>query len=533
MRTIESCQIGEFLTGTHADIKEKTSTVSTSCSYKDPAETLPEPPPPQCSLRCDNCEECQTSTYWWSQYVNTVDDLLLKSNVHSCNIGSNKSTFKRCTDNAHGTCKARFPCQTYQHTEVDPESGALNLKKGEAWINSVSPATTYLFRCNTDVTCLWSGTSLKAIIIYITDYITKTGLKTHVMFDAIKNIFDKHSDILAENTSTEEKARHILCKIANLLTTKTELGSPMICHYLLGFPDHYTSHKFVTLNWKIYLNEALSYWKPPPTENDSPTVGLHMLDYNLIATSPAHDYMHRPEQLQALNLYQWTHCYHKISLPKRHTPIDMEDPSLPAPNPTHTTSATPHTKALRFLRHHPLYNTHGCLPYSSPSQNVVNFIGGVPSRPDQADKDHYCATMLVVFKPWRSGKDLKTMSQSWENAFEAHNFMPREQQIIKNFNIRYECLDAHDDYHAQLKAGHIQPTLNIWNNNDFSSEINFDSNHPETSIGIEPHLDETSFQAIIDNNEMISMETNRIRSILHHTGWNNVSSLSKSLPPPF
>lgn len=353
------------------------------------------------------------------------------------------------------------------------------------------------------------------------------------MFDAIKNIFDKHSDILAENTSTEEKARHILCKIANLLTTKTELGSPMICHYLLGFPDHYTSHKFVTLNWKIYLNEALSYWKPPPTENDSPTVGLHMLDYNLIATSPAHDYMHRPEQLQALNLYQWTHCYHKISLPKRHTPIDMEDPSLPAPNPTHTASATPHTKALRFLRHHPLYNTHGCLPYSSPSQNVVNFIGGVLPRPDQADKDHYCATMLVVFKPWRSGKDLKTMSQSWENAFEAHNFMPREQQIIKNFNIRYECLDAHDDYHAQLKAGHIQPTLNIWNNNDFSSEINFDSNHPETSIGIEPHLDETSFQAIIDNNEMISMETNRIRSILHHTGWNNVSSLSKSLPPPF
>jgi hypothetical protein len=245
---MESCQIGEFITGTHTDIKEKTSIVSTTCNYEDPTETLPEPPPPQCFLSCDTCEKCCASKKWWNQYANTVDDLLLKSNVHSCNVGSNKSTFKRCTDNAYGTCKAHFPRQTYQHTQVDPESGALNLKKGEAWINSVSPATTYLFRCNTDVTCLWSGTALKAIIIYITDYITKSGLKTHVMFEAIKNIFDKHSDILTENTSTEEKARCILCKIANLLTTKTEMGSPMICHYLLGFPDHYTSHKFVTLN---------------------------------------------------------------------------------------------------------------------------------------------------------------------------------------------------------------------------------------------------------------------------------------------
>ena len=25
--------------------------------------------------------------------------------------------------------------------------------------------------------------------------------------------------------------------------------------------------------------------------------------------------------------------------------------------------------------------------------------------------------------------------------------------MMKNFNIRYECLDAHDDYRAQLKKG--------------------------------------------------------------------------------
>ena len=54
---------------------------------------------------------------------------------------------------------------------------------------------------------MWSGTALKAIIIYITDYITKSGLKTHVMFQSIKSIFDKHANILSDDISMEEKAR--------------------------------------------------------------------------------------------------------------------------------------------------------------------------------------------------------------------------------------------------------------------------------------------------------------------------------------
>jgi hypothetical protein len=83
---LESCQIGEFLTGTHSDIKEKTSIESTSPNYEDPTETLPEPPPSQCPLSCDSCADCHASKNWWSQYANTVDDLLLKSNVHSCHI---------------------------------------------------------------------------------------------------------------------------------------------------------------------------------------------------------------------------------------------------------------------------------------------------------------------------------------------------------------------------------------------------------------------------------------------------------------
>ena len=51
--------------------------------------------------------------------------------------------------------------------QVDPKTGALNIKKGERWINTFTPIVTFLLRCNTDVTSLLSGTAIKAIVAYI------------------------------------------------------------------------------------------------------------------------------------------------------------------------------------------------------------------------------------------------------------------------------------------------------------------------------------------------------------------------------
>lgn len=59
--------------------------------------------------------------------------------------------------------------------------------------------------------------------------------------------------------------------------------------------------------------------------------------------------------------------------------------------------------------------------------------------------------MLALFKPWRNGSDLKSESESWHEAFSRHNFSARELQLMDNFNLRYECLDQRDDFHAQLR----------------------------------------------------------------------------------
>ena len=61
--------------------------------------------------------------------------------------------------------------------------------------------------------------------------------------------------------------------------------------------------------------------------------------------------------------------------------------------------------------------------------------------------------MLTFFKPWCTGKDLKALNTTWDEEFTKYKFTIQKNQLMKNFNIQYECLDARDDYRAQMKKG--------------------------------------------------------------------------------
>ncbi|KAJ7288739.1 hypothetical protein C8J57DRAFT_954785, partial [Mycena rebaudengoi] len=88
---------------------------------------------------------------------------------------------KGCT-RSDGTCSARFPREVHLTTEVDTI-----MKKLEPMTNNLTPAVTYVLGCNTDVTCLLSGTSIKAVVAYISDYVTKSSLKTYHVFQSVQD----------------------------------------------------------------------------------------------------------------------------------------------------------------------------------------------------------------------------------------------------------------------------------------------------------------------------------------------------------
>jgi hypothetical protein len=134
-------------------------------------------------------------------------------------------------------------------------------------------------------------------------------------------------------------------------------------------------------------------------------------------------------------------------------------------------------KLLVFLDDHPQCETHKVQLLHNCNAKVPDFVGGVLPRCDKGNQEDYCMTMLTLFKPWRIGTDLKSRVNTWSSAFETHQFSDCQKEIMINFNLRYECNDARDDFASQRKSK--RQTSNDWPfdlNDDVLTDVedNFD-----------------------------------------------------------
>lgn len=98
-------------------------------------------------------------------------------------------------DDSH--CRMRIDGSTQPVTEIDSEIGSVLLRRLHPRINNYNDLVIFLLQCNMDIKHIGSGPGAKALVFYITDYITKNGLSVHVGLDAIKYAIrrnDYHSD---------------------------------------------------------------------------------------------------------------------------------------------------------------------------------------------------------------------------------------------------------------------------------------------------------------------------------------------------
>ncbi|KAG2130946.1 uncharacterized protein EDB93DRAFT_1094566, partial [Suillus bovinus] len=72
--------------------------------------------------------------------------------------------------------------------------------------------------------------------------------------------------------------------------------------------------------------------------------------------------------------------------------------------------------------------------------------GGIPHQDRPEDYPRYCRLMLILFKPWRSVKDLRREDQSWELSF--GTFLSacdiHFKNVMNNMQILHECRDSQD-----------------------------------------------------------------------------------------
>ncbi|KAF8223498.1 hypothetical protein L208DRAFT_1517224, partial [Tricholoma matsutake] len=127
--------------------------------------------------------------------------------------------------------------------------------------------------------------------------------------------------------------------------------------------------------------------------------------------------------------------------------------------------------------------------------------------------------MLALFKPWQTGEELKTAIKNWDTAFDNHIFNTDQLSLIKNANIRYECLDANNDYHAQMqKSAGVLP---VWEENnriwdDVEADNPFDTvfpiNDDDESIPLD--LLQLGWAELRRQQDIMTM-----RNIMTNLGW--------------
>ena len=210
------------------------------------------------------------------------------------------------------------------------------------------------------------------------------------------------------------------------MIAKLELGSPMICLYLLGNPNHYTSHRFVLFYWLSFVQEVRKAWDEDLTGEPPQKIGMLKQNGKIVRVSYVHDYIHRPEELDDMSLYTWISAYKRGRLPKKTktktaqvSSLDREaleetdheedkDRDVAQDHPTDNDSdghegrpeildedTTANSKGmLRFMADHLLFSTHGVRRLPSPL--VPNFVGWTLPHRDQSDQEFYCMTMLTL-----------------------------------------------------------------------------------------------------------------------------------------
>ncbi|KAJ7723247.1 hypothetical protein B0H16DRAFT_1334249, partial [Mycena metata] len=521
---LESCQQAELLNGSleqvratyNIDLKAEAK-VQGLPEYIPPTHTLPNAPPPICrNPRCPgDCTKCTEFVRWWDHFSRETDDLILRSNIHSHFHSPKKRGVKRVQErkgcmNKNNVCRARFPRTIVPETVVSSD-GHISVRHIEPMMNPINPVLTYFSRCNTDVTSLLSGTAVKAVISYVADYVSKISLKSYQLFASVFQVFQDNTDMLHGDEKESERSRRLVMKMVNSLSTKMEIGSPMASMYVLGHPDHYSSHTYVPFAWRSYALFVKAFWAADEVDLDDDKqtseekVMLTKHNGQFVPGSSVDDYRFRPVVHQNLNLFEWIQCSHKQVRTAKERREFQEDHDLfnssKAGRSTNDDSENElddeddqdfeecgedgffsdeeifsdsdwetddedevitdkqrrkdkDSKPLRhsFLSAHPRYETHVVSCDLNKVFNVIpNFIGGALPRADKGDRNFYCMTMLVLFKPWRSPAELKDAVSTWSQVFQEHSFTKRQLELISNFNVRYECNDARDDHFAQMK----------------------------------------------------------------------------------
>lgn len=461
---------------------------------------LPSPDPRTLSQPC--IADFESEDEFELAFQSFVKDLVLTCNWHE----HTHTCWKHLKndephDDAH--CRMRINGQTRSLTEIDPETESILLRRLHPRINNFNELVIFLMQCNMDIKYIGSGEAAKALVYYITDYITKQDMPTHVGFSALRYALQRTSREFW-STSDQDTAkidRSVIIKSINALNARQEMSHQQVMSYLVGGGDFYTSHWFQTLKWMDFVRHVI---KEASLQNEPHALGNnHDTDFNdgddhsitvtvesgqVMTSTNLLDYVHRSDEDPFHNMSLWEF---------------YEQTKLEPINPNHSQNGNasgqrgrPSSIRGRLSVLHPKSDTHQIRIRKTFVVPVL--IGPSLPRPDRGDQEYeeWCRLMLVLFKPWRTVADLISINQPWVDSFSSCQFKEEHMYIMKNMNVENECKDARDSHRATRilseNSNPVNPTV---------------SAHPDTG---------TLEDFILADNELSFLHENIINAVEHN-----------------
>ena len=229
-------------------------TISTCLPPDDPDFHLPIPSSQYhpCSVRGLNIDDMKKMD---AEGLKTARNKDMHNVVKHCQTHSHSATCYKYWKGPPDPKECRFDLDEKNicpKSYFDPETGELHLQCLDGMVNNFNATIIEAIRCNMDIKFIGSGPSAKAVLYYITDYISKSQLKSHVAFAALELAVNKLDSLNDTEDDLTVRAKKLLRKCAYAMISHQELSAQQVCSYLMEYGDHYTSHEFKKLYWTAF-----------------------------------------------------------------------------------------------------------------------------------------------------------------------------------------------------------------------------------------------------------------------------------------
>ena len=200
-----------------------------------------------------------------SRFRADIVRLVESSNVHKHSDTCYK--YSKSNKDNKKICRMRMPRKLVAVSTIDPDTGNITMRRSDSMINNFNEYLIAACRSNMDIKFIWSGNDAKALVYYITDYVTKMSLSFHDTYALVQKSIASimNSSNQTNNENAIEKSRKLVLRCYNTLASQQELSGVQVASYLMNWNDHYTTHKFQGL----YLIQTERYLQAQLNEKRS------------------------------------------------------------------------------------------------------------------------------------------------------------------------------------------------------------------------------------------------------------------------